>query len=161
KTTLGAAAHQVAAIVPGLKPFIDDTDAELAVEDADFQTFSKGFSDFTRCLASDNQPVVFMFDDLQWADDKSLQLIDQFFSHNNHEAFYMIVTHRPVTGAESKAFGAFIEKFRKLRRRFHEIELLPLEAAATREIVGNMLGSPESIRDDLIEYLTTKSAGNP
>ena len=120
KSTLGPMAHQIAEVVPGLKPYLSDipeAESDYEKETDNFSHFAKLFSDFTRCLATDDQPVVFMFDDLHWADTKSLDLIDQFFSHNNAQRFYMIVTHRILPEFENLGVGKFIEKFRKLRRR--------------------------------------------
>ena len=163
KTVLGPLAHQVAAVVPGLKPFISgEPDSEdLVIDETNFQNFAKAFSDFTRCLSVDNQPLVFIFDDLQWADEKSLELIDQFFSHNNSQSFVMVVSHRPVPKIMDERFGRLIEKFRKLKRRFVEIELTPLQSDAVKKIVGNMLCSPESVKPELVQYLQEKTKNNP
>jgi tetratricopeptide (TPR) repeat protein len=172
KTTIGPMAHRVAEIVPGLKPFILDIPEEdivdkerdgiEAVTNAEaFQTFAKVFSDFTRCLGTDNQPVVFIFHDLHWADDKSLDLIDQFFSNANTMAFYLVVSQRTGLHITNTRFNQFIDKFRKLKRRFQEIELERISHEAISEIVGNMLSSPESAGEDLVAYLDDESRGNP
>ncbi len=163
KTLLGEAAHRVAAVVPGLKPFIsDDIEKPASTGGAsDFHNFAKAFSDFTRCLAIDNQPVVFIFDDLHWADEKSLELIDQFFSHNNSQRFFMIISHRTNDPSTSPRFKAFIEKFQKLRRRFEEILLEPFTLEAVKQITENMLAAPDHISDELVEFLHKTAQGNP
>jgi serine/threonine protein kinase/tetratricopeptide (TPR) repeat protein len=177
KTLLGPMAESVAKVVPGLKLFIDseiennltpvdfdiDSDGEDGEGEANkrFLAFSKAFSDFTRSLAIDNQPVVFVFDDMQWTDEKSLRLIDTFFSHNNSQRFFMIIGYRPLGSRESEAFREFMDKFRKLRRRFHEIELKGLDTESVRRMAGTMLGSIDSVSDELLQYLYSKCEGNP
>lgn len=164
KNKLGATAQRIAQVVPGLKPFIPE---ELAAEfnetsvEEDAKGFAKLFSDFTRCLASEEQPLVFMFDNLQWADDKSLELIDEFFSHNNSQRFYMVVSHSTAREVDGSKFGGFIEKFSKLRRRFIDVRLGPLTETAVHEITGNILRSPESVTAEFTSYLYSRSNGNP
>ena len=164
KTMLGPTAHQVARVVPGLKPFltdIPDQDVEVRFDEEGFSTFAKVFSDFTRCLATENQPVVFMFDDLHWADDLSLELIDQFFTNANTQKFYMIVGQRTGSHLHTVRFQQFLEKFSKLKRRFHEIDLDPINRESIRKVAGNVLSSAESVKDDLVLYLDQVSRGNP
>ena len=174
KTLLGPTAHQVAQVVPGLKPFIDpelilevETDEDKVTNtDAErrknhFHTFAKAFSDFTRCLSTENQAVVFIFDNMHWADDESIELIDEFFSHNNSQRFFLVVSHRTLETGDSAIFGLFINKFRKLRRRFQEIELGNFEREGTHALTANMFDSPESVTPELIDYLHSKTLGNP
>ena len=163
KNKLGATAHRVAQVVPGLRPFLpeevvsDYLDSPLEEES---QNFAKVFSDFTRCLASEEQPLVFMFDNMHWADDKSLALIDEFFSHNNSQRFYMVVTHSTIREVEGSKFGQFVEKFSKLRRRFMDVRLGSLTETAVHEIAGNILRSPESVTPEFTNYLYSRSTGN-
>jgi serine/threonine protein kinase len=170
KTTLGPVAHRIAEVVPGLKPYLVDIPEEDNPEgDAGqqlstpegFATFAKAFSDFTKCLGTDNQPVVFLFHDLHWADDKSLDLIDTFFTNANTLQFYLVVSQRAGLHVTNERFTQFIEKFRKLKRRFQEVELDRISKDAIRGIVGNMLSSPPSVTDELVTYLDEQSKGNP
>jgi hypothetical protein len=164
KATLGAVAHDIATVVPGLKPFLSDIPEEddpIQPDEANFKKWAKAFSDFTRCLGDDNQPVVFIFDDLHWADDKSLDLIDQFFSNANTQKFYMVIGQRLGAHANSERFQQFIKKFGKLRRRFQEVDLEPLQVDAVQGMVEDMLSSVEGVSKELTEYLYSESAGNP
>lgn len=169
RATIGPMAHRIAEVVPGLKPYLtdlpeDDEGAELwnINENAEhFQRFAKAFSDFTRCLGTDNQPVVFLFHDLHWADDRSLDLIDQFFSNANTLPFHLVISQRLGLHLQTARFNGFIDKFRKLKRRFVEIELEPIDKTAVRSIVGNMLQAPDSVSSELVVYLDEQSKGNP
>lgn len=168
--TLGPLAQSIAMVVPGLKPYLTDIPApnpDGEGEDIDpvqtpeqFATFAKAFSDFTRCLSTDNQPIVFIFHDLHWADDKSLDLIDAFFANANTMRFHLVISHRTVSHLANVRFTQLLEKFRKLRRRYNEIELDRLNQDAIRQIVGNMLSAPSSVRDDLVLYLEEQCRGN-
>ncbi len=173
RNVLGEMALIVADKVPGLKPFIDpsiERGAEIfqygeldasEIAQRDFQTFAKAFSDLTRCLAVDNQPIVFIFDDLHWADDKSVALIDQFFSHNNSMRFYLVLSYRKETLALAPTLNSVLNKFKKLKRRYIEVNLKPFCRDDIEALVGNMLNSPESVSEPLVDYLATRTLGNP
>jgi len=164
RTLLGPLAHQIANVVPGLKPYLDEVpegDIDFEKGEESFTTFAKSFADFTRCLAADSQPIVFLFDDLHWADDKSLELIDQFFSNANTQRFYLIVSQRVGSIQHSKRFQQFIEKFSKLRRRFQEINLGRVTHDAVASIMQGMLATKSPVAGELVDHVEKVSHGNP
>lgn len=164
KSQLGPSAHSIARRVPGLKVFIQDIpDSENDLEqDATQPAFTRAFSDFTRCLADDTQPFVFLLDDLQWADQATLDMLDHFVSHNNTERFYMVITHRPneEAGAHNR-YTELLEKFRKFKRRHCEVDLGPLGLESTRAILTGMLQARDELGDDIVEYIQERGGGNP
>ncbi len=163
KANLGPAAHWVAEVVPGLKPFISEEIEELGpgLDGYDSPAFVKAFSDFTKCLAAENQPLVFMIDNLHWADAKSLKLIDEFFSQGNSLRFYLVVSLRPVTDAQRSRVGQFLEKFSRLKRRYHEIVLTPFNAESVQKVLASVLQSEQASREDLVAWIMEQSAGLP
>lgn len=172
RTVLGSMAYIVAEKIPGLRPFIDEeikhesnvSNPEVDQQDLNrlqFQTFAAAFSDFTRCLALDNQPIVFILDDLHWADEKSLALVDQFFSHNNLQRFYLVASYRPSALKVSQRLTDFVNKFKRLKRRYIEIDLGTLQDDQISELAANMLNSTHSIAPDLITFLRARTSGNP
>ena len=172
RNNLGTTAHIVADVIPGLRPFIDpdlepesritDTEIDLQeIEKQQFQRLAAAFSDFTRCLALDNQPIVFILDDMHWADQNSLALVDQFFSHNNSQRFYMVVSYRESALKMSRQLDAFIQKFKRLKRRYASISLDKLSRDEIATLAGNMLDSRESVKEDLINFFDKKTEGNP
>lgn len=171
RQTLGSTAHKIAEVVPGLKPYILDipeddlllltADAESLGQSDAFATFSKAFSDFTKCLGTNNQPIAFIFHDLHWADEKSLDLIDIFFSNANTLGFFLLVSQRSDMHLSNPRCDRFLEKFAKLKRRFTKIELERITKNAIGEIVGNILMSSRKLPDDFITYLEEQSRGNP
>ncbi len=173
RTTIGPLAHSVAQVVPGLRPYIAEAteaggpapseshEVETVQTPEQFATFAKAFSDLTRCLNTDNQPLVFIFHDLHWADDKSLDLIDAFFANANTMRFHLVISHRTTSFLSNARFSQLLEKFRKLKRRYTEIDLEPLDRQAIKQIVGNMLSAPASVSNDLVIYLEEQCRGNP
>lgn len=160
RTLLGPLASQVAAVVPGLEPYIEREEGSESPS-GNFSTFLKAFSDFTRCLSIDHHPVVFIFDDLHWADDKSLELIDQFFSHNNSQRFFLIVGYRSNEPQYAQKFGVFLEKFSKLKRRFEEIELHPLNEDSTKLLCESILQAKDQVSLPIVKALQKETRGFP
>ena len=171
KVLLGKTAHEVAKVVPALKHFItdieknDNDELEKLItenqEEFDFSTFAKAFSDFTRCLATDNQPVAFIFDDMHWADSKTINLIDKFFSHNNSQRFLLVVGYQSFRLLGSLNFKSFLEKFSKLRRRYIELELKNFNIVDSENLLRKVLNIDSEIPSDLLNYLQRDTGGNP
>ena len=168
KTLLGPTVNSVTKVVPGLKPYIDDDEQQIDLENhdeldskIDFAEFAKAFSDFTRCLTSENQPIVFIFDDMHWADQKSIELVDKFFSHNNSQRFYLIIGFRPEEIQGNIEFDKFLRKFEKLRRRYSKVELTGLDHYSVEELTMQMLNTEKRLDFNFIDYLADKTRGNP
>ncbi len=164
KTIVGPDAHLVATIVPGLRPYIGDLsnqDVPQKLDDNNFMRFAKAFSDFVRCLAPENQPLVFIFDDLHWADDRSLELIDQFFSNANSLKYHLALSYQNDSPRLSQRFMAFISKFRQLKRRYTEIELKPLNSTDASDLIGVVLHQVDAVPAEFSEYIVKRSDGVP
>jgi serine/threonine protein kinase len=164
KTIVGTDAHLVATIVPGLKPFLADLpilDVPEMVNDGNFMRFAKAFSDFVRCLATDDQPLVFVFDDLHWADERSLELIDQFFSNANSLKFHFIFTFQKDRAKHSGRFQSFLEKFRQLKRRFSDMELNAFDRKDVDELSRVILRQSDGLPPGALEFVYQRSFGVP
>lgn len=164
RTIVGPDAHLVATIVPGLRPYLNgltDQDVPARLDDKNFGRFAKAFSDFVRCLAPENQPLVFLFDDLHWADERSLELVDQFFSNANSLKFHLVISYQTDCAKPSAKFLAFLEKFRPLRRRYSELTLNPLTEEQSSILAGSVLRHADPLPPFFSAYLMRKSVGVP
>ncbi len=164
KQVIGPDSHLVASVVPGLKPYlleIPEPDDGLDVDEEKYARFAKAFSDFTRCLVPETQPLVLILDDVHWADEKSIALIDQFFSNANSLRFHLVIGCRLDVASEKSAFGRFLTKFRGLKLRYAQIELVPLDLPACQLVVSSMLRQAKPINSDLINHLLARSGGVP
>ena len=107
----------------------------------DSQEICKAITDFTRCLLSFNQPIVFIFDDIEFADEITLNIIDDFFSLNNSECIYLIISYSEDSFSTLKEHTRqFLKKMSRYRRRYQKIELHPLSLYETSKLVYHMLG---------------------
>lgn len=175
RNQLGEMAHIIADRVPGLKPFIDPelprtsnifdygTMDANEIAKREFQNFAKIFSDFTRCLAIDNQPIVFLLDDMHWADEKSLALVDQFFSHNNSMRFFLVASYRTeqYQGEFRANLITLLSKFKRLKRRYREMQLPPFSVMELQALLDASLGAQDSGSEEFIKHLSHETGGIP
>jgi class 3 adenylate cyclase/tetratricopeptide (TPR) repeat protein len=107
---------------------------------------------------ADLMPTVIMLDDLHWADTASLDLLLSVAALVEDLPLLIICLLRPDKDAPS---WSAIEKARsQLGARYTEILLEPLDAAHSKELLGNLLyieDLPESVR----KLILNKAEGNP
>ena len=164
KQVIGPEVHLVASVVPGLKPFLQDIpepEDGIDIDGDRYARFAKAFSDFTKCLVPESQPLVMILDDVHWADEKSLALIDQFFSNANSLRFHLVIGCRLDLGAPDTPFNRFIAKFRGLKLRFAEVALGALDFEASHNVVSALLRQNPLDGRDLVEHLVARSGGVP
>src|SRR5215207_4128593 len=107
---------------------------------------------------ADLMPTVIVLDDLHWADTASLDLLLSVAALVEDLPLLIVCLLRPDKGAPS---WSAIERAReRLGARYTEILLEPLDAADSKELLGNLLyieDLPESVRI----LILNKAEGNP
>jgi len=103
-------------------------------------------------------PYIMVMDDLHWSDSATLELIAQVATLTAFEPIMLVVILRPDRKAAS---WQLVDRLQgSLGSSFYKIELEPLDAPASSELLGNLLHIeelPESIRAQILE----RSEGNP
>jgi len=103
-------------------------------------------------------PYVMVMDDLHWSDSATLELIAQVATLAAFEPIMLVTIMRPDRKAES---WQLLDRLQgSLGSSFSRIDLEPLDAAGSSELLGNLLHIeelPESIRAQILE----RSEGNP
>jgi class 3 adenylate cyclase/tetratricopeptide (TPR) repeat protein len=109
-------------------------------------------------VRADLMPTVIVLDDLHWADTASLDLLLSVAALVEDLPLLIVCLLRPDKGAPS---WSAIERAReRLGARYTEILLEPLDAADSKELLGNLLyieDLPESVR----KLILNKAEGNP
>ena len=104
------------------------------------------------------QPYVIVMDDLHWSDSATLELIAQVATLAAFEPLLLVCVLRPERRAPSWQLVDRLQA--SLGSTFARIDLEPLDAAASGELLGNLLhieDLPESIRAQILQ----RSEGNP
>src|SRR5688572_20029983 len=104
------------------------------------------------------RPHVLVMEDLHWADSATLELLAQVATLSSFEPLLIVCVLRPDRRAPSWQLVDRLQA--SLGSAFERIDLEPLDASASRELLGNLLqieDLPESIRAQILE----RSEGNP
>jgi class 3 adenylate cyclase/tetratricopeptide (TPR) repeat protein len=96
-------------------------------------------------------PVVVFLEDLHWADDESLALVDELLEHTPTARFLVVGVGRP----------ALLERVPGLLERSSAVLVLePLGDAATRELIDEVLQRAESVPAELVDLILERADGN-
>ncbi|MEW6731685.1 MAG: tetratricopeptide repeat protein [Acidobacteriota bacterium] len=127
--------------------------AELPVESARLRLFS--YLADTLTAFADNRPLIFILDDLQWADDLTLGFLELLLRERRLIQLKILVLATYRSEEVDRSLQALIEHSAAERRQLERLNETALEM-----MIGDMLAltPPPSL---FARFLTRKSAGNP
>jgi predicted ATPase len=108
---------------------------------------------FMNAAVSD-QGAIILLEDLQWADDDSLDLIEYIISTLRHAPFLILATTRPTLFIERPSWAKDVPA--------HTVLELPLLTAdAAQELATNILQKVVNLPPQLPQLIAGRSEGNP
>ena len=105
------------------------------------------------------KPLVLIFEDLQWADDSTLQLLSALARRRAPARLMIVATFRPQQVAAGHPLRE-LKRDLRLRRLCAELTLAPLARTAVRDLISRELGQ-ESLPAGLTPFVYRRSEGNP
>ncbi|RPI33080.1 MAG: hypothetical protein EHM70_07120 [Chloroflexota bacterium] len=100
------------------------------------------------------QPVVVLLEDIHWADNSSLELIDRLESYVADRSLLLICTARPALMERRPDWGEGLS--------YHtRVEVQPLSRLKTLHLLNEILQKVEKVPADLSELVVENAAGNP
>jgi class 3 adenylate cyclase/tetratricopeptide (TPR) repeat protein len=94
---------------------------------------------------ADQNPVVLVFEDLQWADASLLAFIEYLLEWSRNHPIYVLTLGRPELSEHYPSWGAG-------RRNFTSLYLEPLSDSAMAALLAGLVpGLPEELRDCILE----------
>jgi serine/threonine protein kinase/tetratricopeptide (TPR) repeat protein len=104
--------------------------------------------------ATQTNPVVLHVEDIHWADDRSLDLINNLVRENTKLPLFVICMARPSLYERRPQWGE--------GQRFHErIQLEPLSQLSSRRLVRELLKKVEEVPPELRDMIVERADGNP
>ncbi|MBA9084871.1 putative ATPase/DNA-binding CsgD family transcriptional regulator/GAF domain-containing protein [Fontibacillus solani] len=159
---LGNNANVIASIIPEVSLLLGEIpfEEELPANESK-KRFIYVFRKFVQALTSKEHPLVLFIDDLQWADDSSLQLIHALLSDPECQYLMFVCAHRHLDTDQSKLPGYETDGSVTEQATVKHIHLSPLSLEQMNQIVVETLNSDAHTAMSLTELLYHKSEGNP
>ncbi|CAN5327247.1 hypothetical protein BH09GEM1_BH09GEM1_41050 [soil metagenome] len=158
RAVLGDGAAEIARIMPALRQLFPDIPApmELPPDQQRHLLFTR-YREYAERSAQ-NVPVVLLFDDLHWADESTLQLLEHLAPHFARQRILALGTYRDVELEVGRPFAKSLERL--LRQRLAErITLRRMPEGDVAALLAT-LGAPEPPLA-LVDAIYRATEGNP
>ncbi|MBI1881973.1 MAG: SpoIIE family protein phosphatase [Chloroflexi bacterium] len=141
------------------------------------ERFISTFNQFLRACGSTHQPLILFLDDLQWADESSLDFLQAFLADPQPAHIFIIGAYRDVEVSPDHRLKRLISHLSAIGRPPYQVNLTPLDLAAVKDLLadtllhqrpsinGQLQQSADTTADASLELLANllyqKSGGNP
>ena len=158
RAAMGDVAPEIAAIVPSLRRTYSDIPPLPEVPaDQQRRLIFGAFLDYIR-RGTQKSPVVYLLDDLHWADESTLQLLQHLAPHLATMRVLIVGTYRDVELDVKRPFAKTLESLVR-QRLATRIALRRLQESSVHELLAKMSGSaPPS---GLAKAVFRETEGNP
>ena len=134
--------------------------AEVSPQDA-MNRFRRVVCRFLGVFATAEQPLILFFDDLQWLDAATLELLEHLLTEPEMRHLLLIGAYRDNEVDGTHPLAVTLNKLRARGASVTEMMLFPLRSADVAQLVGDALHcSPGRVRD-LADLVHLKTHGNP
>jgi len=116
---------------------------------------------FIRVFTSKEHPLVMFIDDLQWADNASLKLMELLMSDTDSSYLLFLGAYRDNEVSPVHPLVLTLEEISKAGATVNTITLGPLDEAATNHLVADTLSCGLALAKPLTDMVMTKTKGNP
>ncbi|WP_127584412.1 AAA family ATPase [Paenibacillus koleovorans] len=107
------------------------------------------------------QPLILLFDDLQWADEASLQFLVQFVSDQESRHLLIACTYREEEVGPAHPVGRLVRELTERRISTSTLPLEPLSLQEVQRLLQDAMRVGAQQVEPLAELLLHKTAGNP
>jgi len=159
---LGALAGVLVDLVPSLGFLIDDFPEVPRVGPREQrERLNLAVTRLVRAAGRTPHPLVFFFDDLQWADEGSLSLLDAVARESGFESLLVIVGYRPLELEENGAASQLVALLSGEALEARKLSPAPLCDEDISCMLADVLGRPASETEWLAREVARKSQRNP
>ena len=159
---LGPHGQLIVNLIPELQFIIGKQSpvSDLPPKDAQ-NRFQLAFRRFLGVFAGPEHPLTLFFDDLQWLDAATLDLLEHLATHPEVRHLLLVGAYRDNEVSSSHPLLRTLEAIRKAGARVEEIVLMPLELDDVGGLVFDALHCELERARPLAQLVQEKSGGNP
>ena len=134
------------------------------VGDAAKTRFTLLFRNFIRALTSTGNPLVVFLDDLQWADNETINIIHDLLKLARNEEskkLFLIGAYRDNEVSEAHPLIIMLEQVKKYDVKIIDLKLLPIRKEDVQQMVIDTFNCNLEKAAELAEIVYKKTGGNP
>jgi predicted ATPase len=163
QTVLGAHVPFIIKVVPTLSILLGGKQPETMIADITQarNVFNWAFQEFVNVCATANHPLVVFLDDLQWADNASLELMAYLMQQPNLSHLLWIGAYRDTEVSASHPAMQVITTLQEAEVGVQTLTLAPLLHASLCKLIADSLHKSFTEVQPLVELIDQKTAGNP
>jgi len=158
---LGDNARIIAELVPAFEWILGTHPPPLPLQPEEASNrFLRTWREFVRVLAQPEHPLIVFLDDLQWADDASLRLLELLLADPDIRSFGLIGSYRSNEVDAAHPLTRTCVKVRETAT-VHEMRLDPLRLEDVQALLADAFNRPAADTAGLAQLLLSKTEGNP
>jgi predicted ATPase/signal transduction histidine kinase len=119
------------------------------------------FQRFVMALGSEQHPLVLFLDDLQWADQSSLTLLQALLTEPRMEQLLIVGAYRESEVGPVHSLRSMLESLEREGIRFTTLTLAPLEPGHVAQLIADTFRCDPGRAGPLAKLLWERSGGNP
>ena len=159
--TLGGNAGLLSEFVPILEAVIGPQASPPQLDTVESSNrFAVALLGFFHCMVSAEHPLVLFLDDVQWADDASLELVHMIVTRAVRKHFLIICAYRPGDLAAGHPLPNLMNTLQR-EQQVGYLSLGGLSLAQSTALVAGALDIPVAEAAPLAELVHAKTDGNP
>jgi predicted ATPase/class 3 adenylate cyclase/tRNA A-37 threonylcarbamoyl transferase component Bud32 len=162
KDVFGSNLQVMVALVPNLALIVGEQSSPPRLSGMEAQNrFNLAIQSFVQVFAQPAHPLVICLDDLQWADQASLQLMQRLLTEPDSHSLLLIGVYRDNEARAGHPLAVMLEQLAHQGRAIAAITVQPLTLSDINQLVVDTLHRPPPETEPLAALVRHKTGGNP
>ena len=162
QAVFGGNLQVMVALIPALALIVGEQPPPPTLSSMEAQNrFNLAIQGFVQVFAQPDHPLVICLDDLQWADQASLKLMQRLLNEPDAHSLLLIGVYRDNEVRAGHPLMLMLEQLRQQGRTISEVTVQPLKLADINQLVVDTLHRPATETEPLAELVRHKTGGNP
>lgn len=160
--SLGPNGQVIIDVIPEIELIIGPQPALPTLGPTETQNrFNRVFQQFIGVFTQAEHPLVIFLDDLQWADNASLRLLEHLLSIHSQGYLLILGTYRDSEVNGAHALTRMLNNLQEAQAPLTSLNLKPLQLPHINDWLSDALRCPRERVAELAELVLTKTEGNP
>ncbi|MDD5065722.1 MAG: diguanylate cyclase [bacterium] len=163
KTAFGKLSGMVIRFNANMKDILGDVEEVAPLDDPEKENkrFLMEYVRFLNLLCSECKSLVLLIDDIQWADEGSLKLVEELLKRISRSNLLLIATYRDNETENNHTIHSIRNDAGLMKYPLEEIKLSLFNYERLRKLTAEVLGEQEEKAEEIARFLMEKTKGNP